>query len=411
MNKFLIFFFFYITVFSQVSSHQDLENYRIPLTYHSNDTILGLPLFSNNFHFFTKHSIADWYNLSDNTIDFENYISDNKSIEMIFFLDNNIFNFGLPFRDSYLSFGINHHIYGNLNFSNELLSLFWNGNSQYLNQTIDFFNNRLSFIQYSSIYFQSYFQYKDCKMGARFNFLHGINYFNLDRGHFSFNSVNNLITPFSTYISTNIYARTSNSNLIGFSNPGLSLDYAVKFDIKDFNFSIQLENLGFIYWNKNTYAHNSNTHNYLFNGFDYTMDEVVSEELENTLDTLSDIFAISSEKDSRFITRTPLKFSIQASMKTSVDTDLFIDFKCIEDWGETGNRDFLNMYFIGVSKDVSDKIILFSTFNYNKFSPFNLSLGIFSKFDNWMFKLNTNNLFALFSEKYFHINTSLYYTF
>ena len=411
MNKFFIFFFVCVTMFSQVSFHQYLEGHQVPLTYNSNDTILGLPLFSNNLHVITKYPITDWYNLSDNTIDFENYISDNKDIEIIFFLDNNIFSFGLPVRESYFSFGLNHHVYGNAHLSNELLSLFWNGNSQYLNQTIEFFNNRSSFMQFSSIYFQYYFQYKDYQMGARFNFLHGINYFNLERGNFTLNSVSNLITPFSTYVSTNIYARTSNSNLIGFSNPGLSLDYAVNFHVKNFNFSMQLENLGFIYWNRNIYTHNSNDADYLFNGFDYTMDEVVSEELENTLDTLSDIFAINSEQNSNFIKRIPLKFTTQASIETSSDSELFVKFKCIEYWGRDGNIDFLNMYFIGASKAFNDKITLYSAFNYNKFSPTNLSLGVFSKFDNFIFKLNTNNLFSLFSKKYFHISTALYYIF
>ena len=141
------------------------------------------------------------------------------------------------------------------------------------------------------------------------------------------------------------------------------------------------------------------------------MDEVISEELENTLDTLSDIFAINSEQNSNFFKRIPLKFTTQASIETSFDSELFIKFKCIEYWERDGNIDFLNMYFIGASKAFNDKITLYSAFNYNKFSPTNLSLGVFSKFDNFIFKLNTNNLFSLFSKKYFHISTALYYIF
>ena len=395
---------------SQVSVYKDLESPKISLTYYSNDTILAFPLSSNNLNFFTKNPITDWYNTTTNKVDFENYIYEKKNIEMDFFLENNILSLGFPLNKSYLSFGISHYAQGRVHLSNELLNLFWNGNSQYLNQTAIFSDNYSNLIQFSSIYFQYYFELNNYKMGARLNFLHGINYFNLDKGDFTLNSVNDLITPFSTYISTNINTQTSTASLIGFTNPGLSLDYAVDFNISNFKFSIQLENLGFIYWNSNVMYYDSNT-NYLFNGFDYTMDQVISDEIQNTIDTLSDVFAISSETGLKFITRIPLNFNFQTSFQTNSTTDFFINFQGIEQFGEDDSRGFLNLYFVGLKKDLSDNIALYSAYNYNKFSSTNLSLGIFAKFNKFLFKINTNNLFALFNQKYFHLNTALYYVF
>ena len=212
------------------------------------------------------------------------------------------------------------------------------------------------------------------------------------------------------HISTNINTQTSTASLIGFTNPGLSLDYAVNFNISNFKFSIQLENIGFIYWNSNVMYHDSNT-NYLFNGFDYTMDQVISDEIQNTIDTLSDVFAISSETGLKFTTRIPLNFNFQTSFQTNSTTDFFINFQGIEQFGEDDSRDFLNLYFVGLKKDLSDNIALYSAYNYNKFSSTNLSLGIFAKFNKFLFKINTNNLFALFNQKYFHLNTALYYVF
>ena len=411
MNKFFIFFLFFSTiVLSQFSSYQDLKSSKLPLTYYSNDTILGLPIFSNNFHFFTKTPITDWYDFGNHTIDFENYIIENKDINMTFFLDNNIINYSFPFRDSYLSFGINHHAYGKINFSNDLLNLFWNGNLQYLDETISFSDNTLNYIQFSSIYLQYYFELNSFKMGTRLNFLHGINYFDLDKGNFVLNPMSNLITPFSTSISTNIYAQKSNAGLIGFSNPGFSIDYKVKFNVSNFNFLFELENLGFIYWNKDPSTYQSNS-NYLFNGFNYTMDQVISEEFQNTLDTLSDVFAINSEKKNPFLKRTPINISFETNLELNTHTTLFINLQSMEEFGGNDNLSFLNLYFIGLSKNISDNIMFYTSYNYNKLSPINLSLGISARFDNFLLKLNTNNFFALISEKYFHFNTALYYLF
>ena len=411
MNKFFALFFFYSTILlSQVSSPRNLGSPDFNLTYCSDDTILTLPFLSNNFNFFTKNPITEWYNLGDSKFDFEHYISENNSLELNLLLENNIISFGLPINNSYLSFGLSHNIYGKVNLSNELLNLFWNGNAQYLDQTINFSDNSLNYIQFSALYFQYYFEFNIYKIGARLNFLHGINYFNLDKGNFTLNSVSNLITPFSTYISTNIHAETSTAKLIGFSNPGLSLDYAIDFDISKFNFSVQLKNIGFIYWNNEVSVHQSNS-DYLFNGFDYTMDQVISEEFQNTLDTLSDIFAISSQKESRLLRRIPLNISFGTSFETGLDSELFIDFQCIEESGEYDNLSFLKLYFIGFRKELSDKITIYTSYNYNKFSSTNLSLGLYANFNHFNIKLNTNNLLSLFNKTYFHLNTALYYLF
>lgn len=411
MNKFFKLLFFCSTiVLSQVSSPRDLGSPAFKLTYCSNDTVLALPFLSNNFSLFTKNPISEWYNLGASKVDFESYISKEKSVELNLLLENNIISFGLPIRDSYLSFGLNHNIYGNINLSNELLNLFWNGNAQYLDQTISFNDNYSNYIQFSSLYFQYYFDLPKYKIGARLNFLHGINYFNLDEGNFTLNSVSNLITPFSTYISTNIYAETSTAKLIGFSNPGLSLDYAINFNFSKFDFLIQFQNIGFIYWQNNASIHQSNR-NYLFNGFDYTMDQVISEEFQNTLDTLSDVFAVSSEKGSSFIRRIPLKISFETSFETNSDFNIFINFQCIEELGEYNNLSFFNLYFIGLSKDVSNKVTLYGSYNYNKFNSTNLSLGLYARFNHFHVGLNTNNLLSLFGDTYFNLNTAVYYLF
>ena len=83
----------------------------------------------------------------------------------------------------------------------------------------------------------------------------------------------------------------------------------------------------------------------------------------------------------------------------------------MEELSEDKSIDVFNLYFLGFVKQINEKTTLYSAYNYNKFSHANLSLGIVKRFNSFLLKLNTNNLFSVFNEKYMQINTGLYYFF
>ena len=58
--------------------------------------------------------------------------------------------------------------------------------------------------------------------GLRVSLLHGINYFDLNKGNFSLQSYTNSTTPYSSQIQTDIFFESSRANIFGISNPGLS---------------------------------------------------------------------------------------------------------------------------------------------------------------------------------------------
>ena len=411
MNNFFFFFFFLCSLcFSQIKTQQDLQSAKPPLVFFSDDTILAVPFSSNNINFLTKHPISSWYNFKSNKIDFENYISNNNHLEIFTFIDNNIFSYGYPKKNGYIHIGLSHHIYANMELKNNLLNLIWNGNSEYLNQSVNFSGNTLSLLQYTSLYLQYSFNLNQLKIGARLNFLHGINNFNLRKSFFNLNSVNNLETPFSTYISTDIYARSGSAKLIGFSNPGLSIDYSVNYNLSKFDFSLSFENIGFIFFNKNAFHHSSNT-NYLFNGFNYSMDQIISEEIENTLDTLSNTFAIGNNIEDSYVRRLPLNFSMESSFETNLNSDIFISIQCFEQIDSDDKLSFFNMYYFGYSRKINENILMTSSYNYNKYSPINLNLGVIFNYNNLRVKLNANNLTAILGGRYYHLSTAIFYIF
>ena len=90
VKKNIIFIFwlfcFYINSFSQENTSDNTRSFlNLPLStsFYSQDTILGIPFFSNNdFSVFTKHAIKDFLNSDNNSyyVDFTNYIEDEKEI-------------------------------------------------------------------------------------------------------------------------------------------------------------------------------------------------------------------------------------------------------------------------------------------------------------------------------------------
>ena len=154
-------------------------------SFYINDTILGIPIFSNNsFDFYSNTKLNKFTSIENKniTLDFSEFISSGHNFRFSFISENNLIHFGFPSSNKYYSFGYNLSSYFDINISNELIDFFWNGNSQYLNNFVGFRNNTGSLLQFSSIYFQMAFLLNEnLKFGSRINFLHGINYLDFER--------------------------------------------------------------------------------------------------------------------------------------------------------------------------------------------------------------------------------------
>ena len=411
MNKIYCFYFLLCSFYcySQIETIYDIDRSRPSLTYIGNDTVLALPFSSNNINILTNNPISSWYSFKSKKINLENFIIENNHIEILFSSDNNIFTYSYPMKYGYLSIGISHHAYAQLILSNNFLNLIWNGNSEYLNQSVNFSNNSLNLLQYSTLYLQYSREINKFKMGTRVSFIHGINNLSFEKDFFNLNTVNYLETPFSTYISTDIYAKTGSANFLGFSNPGMGLDFSISYNVSNFNFSANFENIGFIYWNNNTFSHQSNT-SYLFDGVHYSMDQIISDEIVNTLDTLSDIFAINNNESVSYLQRLPINFKFQTSFKINSNSDFFVLLQSIEEINND-KISFFNNYYLGYNKRLSENLLVIGSYDYNKYSPINFNLGFVLNYENFIIKLNSNSLSAFLGQKSFHLNTALYYLF
>ncbi len=413
MNKFvyIVLVFCYLNCFSQNNSNIiDNEQYS---SFHISDTIIGIPIFSNHsFDFYSSIKLNQFTSIKNGniTLDFSEFISTGQDFNFSFISENNLIHFGLPILNKYYSFGYNFSSYFDLQLSNEIINLFWNGNSQYLNNSIQFQNNVASLLQFSSIYFQiSFLLNENLKLGSRINFLHGINYLNFEKGDLYLYTSENNITPFSSIIQTDLLYKTSNANYFGFSNPGLSINFGAEYNFKNWKFLFDIRNLGFIYWQKNNELNQSNE-SYNFNGIYYTMDEIFSEEVDQTIDTLQNIFSLNESPSNNEISRLPIRTNINASYSINSSTDFFVKYFLIE----KNNKNFIHHFFFGASKLFNNKTNLQIAYNFNNTGFENLQLGLSKRFKNLFIELNTNNLFSLFdfrSTNYLNFQTRLTYVF
>ena len=413
MNKFasVILFLICLNCFSQNSLNiSDNEQYS---SFYINDTILGIPIFSNNsFDFYSNTKLNKFTSIEKKniTLDFSEFISSGRNFKFSFISENNLIYFGFPSSNKYYSFGYNLSSYFDINISNELIDLFWNGNSQYLNSFTSFYNNSGSLLQFSTLYFQmSFLLNENLKFGSRINFLHGINYLDFENANFSLYSLENNLTPFSTSIETNILYRSSHANYFGFSNPGFSINIGAEYKLKNWKFLLDIRNLGFIFWQKNNKLSQSNE-SYDFNGVYYTMDEIFTEEANQTIDTLETIFSLNDSPENNFISRLPFRANINSSYSINSSTDLFVKYFI----NEKNNTGYIHHTFIGAYKSFNEILNIQIAYNFNNYGFENIQIGLSKRFRNIFIDLNTNNILSLFdflSTNYLNLQTRLTYVF
>ena len=415
MNNYILIFvlFFSFNLYCQNKSNFNLNIPHETTIYSSGDTIIGLPLITNHdFNFLINNSFSEFsdFNNAVLTFDFTDYVKRNKPLSFNFYSENNLLYFGIPKIKSYSAFGFKFSSYFDLDLSSEIINLFWNGNSQFADEIIHFNNNTSSFLQYSSLFFQySSVLSQNLMYGLRVSLLHGVNYFDLNKGNFSLQSYTNSTTPYSSQIQTDILFESSRANIFGISNPGLSFNFGLNYSFRKFQFLFDLHNLGFIYWNKRTSQHSSES-DYLFNGVNYTMDQILTEEINTTINSLESTFALNNISSNSFFSYTPMRIRFMSIYNLNLSTNFFIDYKLVQNL----SFKFRHYAFFGLDKYIQKNTSLKLAYNINEYSFDNFKLSITRKFKNYLVSINTNNLISMLNitkPNYFNLQFGVYYFF
>ncbi len=205
-----------------------------------------------------------------------------------------------------LRLSFNHAIKLNsfIDYSKNMVELAWNGNSQFIGQTIAVGPEFQAFA-YNEFGFGAAMKFLNVSAGARLKVLTGIGDASSERTHatlFTDPDVYQLTIDTDYRINSSsflVYDQDGDFELdfgdpsfenLFTSNLGFALDLGADIDLGKLNIAASIVDLGFIRWNRNPVNYTSKG-NYTYEGLDIS--DIVNDEsisFEETIDTLSDIF-------------------------------------------------------------------------------------------------------------------------
>ena len=387
----LLLYFFSSNVYAQITpacystNHFYKEHQLLSDTSFLN--ILALPVGGFHLNINSDPGLQSFVTKNQNKIiiDFNQYIN-NVDINSHHFLDlkNTLLYYAFKHHDRVYSLGMDHRVFTDFSLSHELISLFVNGNSQYLNQTFLLGNNNYgSAFNYFSIYFGYSREIQEkFYLNSRIKFIKGVNSFQLDLEGTQFVLQDNFNTqknPFDVELNSNfLYSKNKDYKL--FSNLGLAFDLYLDYDYNNrINFYTSANDLGFILWNEN---HNQSQADFHFDGIDYSLDQVLSTEFDNLQDTLLDVFSTDSFTSNEF-RLTP--FSTNVGMTYDFMNRGHLNINC--NIQKLYNSVFYTGKFAYLKYFDKYQLSIIPSYSFNKYNFTNFSIILNKK---WYSKFYTN---------------------
>ena len=238
---------------------------------------------------------------------------------------------GVSFGLGPVRLGIGHatHFSAYTKYTDELARLIWEGNGNYIGQTLDI-SNDVQVSGYHEIALAASYKIKKVTIGARGKFLSGIGDVSTDRNAASvytdpeiydltltsdyrvntsafldFGGVNNFNTDFN-------FGNFGTKNLFS-SNNGFAFDLGVSADLGKIKLAASLVDFGQINWSENTENHTSSGTS-IYGGLDFS-DAITgggSFQPESALDTLEAIFNVTTTSN-EYSTELPQKMYLSAA--------------------------------------------------------------------------------------------------
>jgi len=236
--------------------------------------------------------------------------------------------FSVTFGLKNLKISINHAMKFNafLDYPKELVELAWNGNSQFIDQTIEIGPDIHAFA-YNEFGIGVALKILNIDAGARLKILTGIGDLSTERNQVSVYTDPDIYqltftTDYLINTSSFFVYNGGNDFEIDFGDPsfndvfasnfGTAIDLGASFKIKDINLSASIIDLGFISWKKNTVNYHSQG-TYTYEGVDISgiiRDDSIS--FEGALDSIGDILNFQ-ETYSNYTTMLPAKIYLSGT--------------------------------------------------------------------------------------------------
>lgn len=350
-------------------------------------------------------------NGNENTLNLNsviNQLDDENTFESIFKL--NSIGIGFKFKNFDLDIKHNLRLNSSINYPKELAKLLFEGNSQYIGETVSFAPS-VDFFSYHEYSVGISRSFDKLSVGARAKYLSGIGLVQTDRSYAS------LFTDSDIYqltFNTDYSMQASNTlDIDGLSNftfetdlaqgffsknNGFAFDFGAAYQVTDdLKISVSVLDIGAINWTENTSTFASQG-TYTYNGFD--LDNFLlndDESFEVKLDTLEEIFAFqetTSEVKTKLNSKVYLAGQYQLSEKIRLGALLF-----------SNNLEFDDLaYGLNAQYQLNRTFLFGLNYSYRKDNFNNLGLEFVTKVGPVVIFGSTDNVFSVLLNNNYSLN-------
>jgi len=384
-------------------------------------TVIGFPMLSNFSVGLSTNAggLKDFYTKKPGSdslyLDLSKVINNNQPVDHITgFLDMDILYAGFKVGSTFISFGVRQRIFVQTIFDRDLLKLVWNGNAQYVNQTLDMSNTAVAEYHLMDYHFGISAPIGDkFRVGARFHLLQGLSNINTENNGLSVRTELNSNNQYEIRANTNFLVNTSglpDSNnfnpgnyLLNFNNLGFSVDLGVDIQVtKQIWVNASILNWGKVYYSSNTKTYKPVNDSINFNGAGINLN---NNQLGSLGDTLQKVFGITKEAQS-YNVKLPSRIIVGGEYYTQ---DMRNDFSFL-----FSGRFFKNYFAPAVSvaytRFVSGHFSFKVNYTWTKYSPVNfgtaLAINLFP-FQFYLYSDNVTGLFQWDQQKYVQVGFGL----
>ncbi len=324
------------------------------------------------------------------------------------FMDNDILFAGFKAGSTFITLGVRQHVFFQTVLDRDLLRLFWNGNADYENETLDMSNTAVA--EYHLIDYHLGVSVpigKKFRVGARFHLLQGLSSINTENngitmktsrdsnGNLEFQAytnfrVNTAGLPDSTDFNPGDY-------LLNFDNMGFSLDLGIEAQVtKQLWVNASFLNWGSVNYRNNTTSYYPSTDSVNFNGASI---DINNDNPFNSIgDTLQQLFDIKNEPRN-YKVKLPTRFIVGVEYFTE---DLRNDFSLLFS-GRSFKEYFEPAVSVGYTRFVSPHFSVKANYTWIKDAPMNFGLAMavnFYPFQLYLYSDNVPGLFQWDQQKY-----------
>ncbi len=336
-------------------------------------------------------------------------------------LDNDVISLGFKAGKSFITLGVKQRFTLQVNYSDDLLRLLWEGNAPYIGSTLDLSHSMVNEMHFSDYYANMAIKAGEAvNIGFRINLLQGLSNVSFERSNLYLATLNDPHSAYRIQAKTDLLLHTSGLQTLGISdttqrnilayfsqtgNTGFSLDVGIDARLSyRFRLTGSLLDLGSITWRNNVQNYSSLADSINFTGLqvDALHDTGVWNTYADTLKTL-----LQFQSDTMEYT-TSLRPRLLIGLEYySMDERDRLSFLVAGRFSRTG---FNPAYAIGYDRKVTDHFTYKINYTYWKFAPLNFGGGLVFDFNPFQFYVMANNVFELLfpkKQRYFQFGFGL----